>query len=69
MFTVCTEAESTPCSTTVMVIVQPRSLPILCLGLEAGFYAFIIGILARLLLPPWPGIEPVTLWSVVDVLP
>ena len=66
MFTVCTEAESTPCSTTVMVV---RSPPILCLGLEAGFYAFIIGILARLLLPPWPGIEPVTLWSVVDVLP
>ena len=26
-------------------------------------------LLARLLLPRWPGIEPVTLWSVVDVLP
>ena len=43
MFTVCTEAESTPCSTTVMAIVQPRSPPILWLGHKAGFHVFIIG--------------------------
>ena len=43
MFTVCTEAESTPCSTTVMVRVQPRSPPILWQGHKAGFYAFVIG--------------------------
>ena len=45
MFTVCTEAESTPCSTTVMVLVQPRSPPILCRGHKAGFHfhVFVIG--------------------------